>query len=210
MSTWGTILADIRTDLKDTGTTQKFSDGALYLWAKDGIRDYSLHFPIVKYAVKLTLTDGSYALPGDHISILSVECPATRFLDKRLERPSPSTETNPTQYAVSQGRLYLNVSSADAVLLNYEATHPLPTSETDLTFTLTIPVGDEELLRIYVKAKANEQLRTQQSSLDRFKLGSGDRQDNPLEPEVEGLMRAYYSKIAERQGGRTIFLHRRR
>jgi hypothetical protein len=210
MSTWVTILADIRTDLKDTGTTQKFSDGALYLWAKDGIRDYSLHFPIVKYAVTLTLASGSYALPSDQLSILSVECPATRFLDKRLERPSQSTNTYPTQYTVSQGKLYLNASSADDVLLNYEAFHVIPTSAADNTTVMTIPVGDEELLRIYVKAKANEQLRTQQASLDRFKLGQGDRQDNPLEPEVEGLMRSYYSKIGERQGGRTIFLHRQR
>ncbi len=47
---------------------------------------------------------------------------------------------------------------------------------------------DEELIRLYVKAKATEQIRTQQSSLDRFKPGNGGRDDNPMNPEVRDLM----------------------
>jgi hypothetical protein len=79
-----------------------------------------------------------------------------------------------------------------------------PASPDDNTFSLTIPIADEELIRLYVKAKASEQLRTQQANLDRFKLGNGDRQDNPLLPEVNTLMVEYRTKLAERYPGKTI------
>ncbi len=46
MTTWAQLLADIRIDLKDTGTTPRWSDAALYLYAKDAIRDYSSYFPL--------------------------------------------------------------------------------------------------------------------------------------------------------------------
>ena len=66
---------------------------------------------------------------------------------------------------------------------------------------MTSPVEDEEIVRLFVKAKISEQMRMRQSSLDRFKQGSGDRDDNPLLPEHNELMREYHYRIAQRLGG---------
>ena len=43
--TWSELLADIRADLQDTGTTPRWSDKTLYVYAKDAMRDYSIWFP---------------------------------------------------------------------------------------------------------------------------------------------------------------------
>ena len=73
---------------------------------------------------------------------------------------------------------------------------------------LDIPDPDLELIRLYVKAKVYEQMRSRTAALDRFKLGSGSRDDNPIAPEVADLMKVYHSKIAERIPGGNIELYR--
>ena len=207
MTTWATFLSDVRLDLKDTGATQRFTDGALYLWVKDAIRDYSMHYPRRMDRIELSAADGASPLPADFIQDVEVEYPLNTFLERRQQRPGQSYTqgTTPTYYYTSRGNLYLDsLPPAGPIYLTYDAVHPSPESADDLTFVLTVPVIDEELIRLYVKAKASEQLRTQQASLDRFKLGSGDRQDNPLLPEVNTLMIEYRTKLAERYPGRSI------
>lgn len=211
MSTWGSLLSDIRADLKDTSATKRWPDSSLYVWAKDAIRDYSVHFPLRK-STTLTESDGKYALPDDFANDLYVTCPDDEYLEKRQTRPGVKylTVHRPTLYSIREGFLYLNGSPSvgDEVTLFYEAKHDVPASETDTTFVLTIPEADEELIRLYVKAKATEQVRTQQSNLDRFSPGSGRRDDNPLEPETVNLMGEYYRKIAQRFPGGVIYLYR--
>jgi hypothetical protein len=214
MSTWAQLLADIRIDLKDTGSTPRWTDDALYLYTKDAIKDFSTHFPVVKRAI-LSAANEAYALPADLVEIWNVECPAGRFLERRLERPGShynTTAGRPTQYFIEGGSLYLNGDplSGETVVLTYGAQHAIPDDAKDTTHTLTIPPMDEELIRLYVKAKAAEQIRTQQASLDRFKLGSGARDDNPLAPETGNLIDEYRSKIAERYPGGIIKLYRPR
>ena len=208
MTDWTTFLSDIRVDLKDTGTVKRFSDEALYLWAKDAIRDYSMHFPRrIDRKALLVSNSGGFQLPADYIQDIEVEYPINTFLEHRQQRPGQSYSggTTPTSYYISGGYLYLNSDApADAIYLTYDAVHPIPGAHDEDEFELTIPLSDEEVLRLYVKAKASEQLRTQQSNLDRFKLGSGDRQDNPLLPEVNTLMLEYRTKLAERYPGKTI------
>lgn len=210
MSTWAQLLSDIRTDLKDTGTSPRWTDETLYLYAKDAIRDYSMTFQLKKRTT-LTAVNGEYALPDDTIQVWTVECPANRFLEKRLERPGfhYDTETTPLHYYIEGSAILLDgtPSTGDPVILTYGALHTVPSSVSAAT-TLTIPVLDEELIRIYVKAKATEQLRTQQASLDRFKLGSGSRDDNPLMPETGNLMEEYRRKMAERIPGGVVKLWR--
>ena len=75
MTTWANLLADIRVDLKDTGTTNRWTDAALLLWAKDAIRDYSQYFPRYMSRVALTLSTNKYALPSDFLGAINVECP---------------------------------------------------------------------------------------------------------------------------------------
>ena len=73
-------------------------------------------------------------------------------------------------------------------------------------FVFEVPDADLELIRLYVKAKVYEQMRSKQAALDRFKLGSGSREDNPIAPEVEDLMKIYHEKIMERIPGGDIEL----
>jgi hypothetical protein len=211
MTTWANLLADIRTDLKDTNATPRWSDATLFLYVKDAIRTYSLYFPLRMDQAVLVAANGAYPLPADFISDVAVECPENVFLERRLSRPGRRypTQYRPLFYWIAGSRLYINGSpNGDDVLLTYNARHPLPANSEDAAFELTLPELDEELIRIYVKAKANEQVRGQQSNLDRFKPGTGDRTDNPLAPEVADLMQDFYAKIAERTTGGTINLYR--
>lgn len=212
MTTWAQLLLDIRTDLQDTSSNPKWSDQALYVFAKDAIRDYSLYFPRRISRHPLVLSGDGYELPADFISAVDVECPKDRFLEVRRTRPGNRyfSTGQPTVYYIYGGRLYLNGAPLDGaeVLLTYDARHVVPAAPDDGTTILTIPELDEELIRLYVKAKATEQLRTQQASLDRFKPGSGKRDDNPLFQEAGAVMQEYRTKIAERMTGGTIKLWR--
>jgi hypothetical protein len=214
MSTWQQLLADIREDLKDTAAQKRWSDAALFVWAKDAVRDYSLYFPLYQARVELAASEGSYPLPPDYLGGEVVECPAYRFLERISGRPGNSyiylSTGLPTAYFIIGGRLYLHgvPQPGDTLLISYDAVHPVPATADDSAFQMTVPMLDEELLRLYVKAKATEQYRTSQAALDRFKLGSGDRQDNPMAPEVGDLMQEYHRKIAERFAGGVIQLYR--
>lgn len=208
MSTWEQLLSDIRSDLRDNGSQQRWSNDALFLWAKDAIADFSQYFPRQRRVKLQKAEDGDgYYLPDDFIRETLVETPEDTFLGKRILAPSSRSleQTTPTVYYIQEDRLYLNGDPLDeGVYLNYEAIHECPRRADDFSCRLSIARPDEELIRIYVKAKAVEQIRTQQSNLDRFRPGTGDRQDNPMEPENRVLMEAYYEKIAQRVSGKTL------
>jgi hypothetical protein len=207
---WEALLADIRADLQDTGPTPRWSDKMLYLYAKDAIRDYSTWFPTRLDRAELLPTAGKFPLPVDFIEDISVECPLDTYLEKRQNRPGvryPKTE-KPLNYYLSGGNLYLGSPTEEPVYLSYFATHPVPASELDLTFAITVPDADIELIRLYIKAKVYGQMRSRQSALDRFKVGSSSRDDNPLNPEVEDVMADYWRGIAQRVPGGVIFLYR--
>lgn len=212
MTTWAQLLANIRLDLKDTGTTPRYSSELILLYAKDAIRDYSTYLPLRKDEVTMTLSGGAYSVPTDLVNIVDVQCPKGKFLERRQERPGSRyyPAALPLLYYVAGGKIYLDHTplSGDGVYLTYDALHPIPSSTNDTTWNSTYPDADEELIRLYVKAKANEHIRTQQAALDRFKLGSGDRDDNPLSPEVLDLMTEYHRKLAERMPGGAIRLWR--
>ncbi|MGW8177861.1 MAG: phage adaptor protein [bacterium] len=211
MTTYGALLGDIRVDLKDTGTTQKFSDQNLFIWFKDAIKDYSGWFPMKVDRLTVVL-DSNYGvdLPTDFLQDYNVECPPNTFLEKRLPAGGIkfTTPSSPTLYYISGGRLYLDAAPPDTVYLTYGALHTIPTSYLSTTTVLSIPPRDEELIRLYVLAKANEQTSTKQTSIDRFKLGSGRRDDNPLNVEVDTLMDEYLAKVSERTAGGAIKLFR--
>ena len=110
MTTWADLLLELRTDLDDTSATPKFSDNLLYLYAKDGIRDYSTWFPKRTDRTKITPTNGAFSLPGDFVQDLFVECPLDTYLQKRLPlggkiypfSQSPSSTTFPVGACMSQ------------------------------------------------------------------------------------------------------------
>lgn len=212
MTTWTTLLAQVRLELKDPSGS-KYSDDLLFVYGKDAIRDYSSYFPRRIDRTVLTLdANNSAAVPSGFIQDITIECPKDRFLERRYERPGAKyiTPGSPTLYYISGGRIYLDAAplSGDQVLLSYMASHALPGSKTDGTTAMTIPEMDEELIRLYIKASAIEQTRTNQANLDRFKLGSGSRDDNPMTPEGRNLMDEYLAKIAERTPGGVIRLFR--
>lgn len=209
--TWQELLADIRADLQDTSETNpRWSDETLYRYTRAAVRDYSVWFPMRLDKQALVLTDGAYPLPADFIEDIHIECPEGSFLEKRQERPGVQygAGSSVLYYYISGGKVYLNASTANDVLLTYHACHGLPTSETNLEFVFDIPIVDTELIVLYVMGKAYEQMRSRQSALDRFSLGGGDRTDNPVRVEVADFMAAYHEKIAERISGGVINLYR--
>lgn len=205
MTIWSDFLAEIRTDLKDTGATPRWSDALVFVYTKDGIRDYSQWFPRRIDRVAISATNGAYALPTDFIEEIHVECPINTYLEKRVERPGVRQNSYRYGYYIQGGSLYH--SPLETIYLTYLACHPVPTSEDDDVFTFTIPDVDMELIRLYVKALCYGQLRSRQASLDRFKT-SGQRDDNPVILETENLMDTYHAKIAERIRGGMISLYR--
>jgi len=209
MTTWETLRDEIREDIEDTKANPRYSDALLLTYAKDAIKDYSNWFPQRTDQTLLSGTGkGPYTLPTDLVNILFLECPANRFLERRIARPGtryPKITGRPFFFYKTGGSLYLDGSplAGETVLLTYEATHTIPTGDSTV---LTIPIHDEELIRLYVKAKVYERIRTKAARLDRYR--DDDRDDNPITPEVRNLMRDYDKKMAERYEGGTIMLHR--
>jgi hypothetical protein len=214
MTTFGTLLGQIRADLKDTNEDKyRWTDAALYIYIVDAIRDYSIHFPRRVDRYEMTESGGSYPLPPDFVSEIHLECPQDRFLELRHSRAGITYKTLPTRpwyYYIDGGNVYLLGAPRedDEVLLTYSSLHTIPTSETDTTMVLTVPDRDIELLRLYVKAQAIEFVRTKAARLDQYKM-TGKRTDNPLEPEARNLMEEYYRKITDRKPPRAVRLYRR-
>jgi hypothetical protein len=204
---WTQLLAEIRADLCDESTTPRWSDRVLYIYAKDAIRDYSMWFPKRVDREALALTEGSGPLPHDYLEDISVEAPRDTFLEKRQDRPGVRYPASKRFYSISGGRLYVDCTEP-AAFLTYFATHPVPASEADGEFALSVPEADIELVRLYVKAKAYGQVRGRQASLDRFKATSGARDDNPLIPETENLYDEYLRGISNRIRGGFATLYR--
>lgn len=209
---WNEFLTELRSDLEDSGDKRRWTDTALYIFTKDAVRDYSLHWPMRVDRQEMTLSGTYYPLPADFVGDISVECPENRFLERRISIPGRryGQFSRPLYYFIEGVNLYLGGSplEGDKVLLTYYATHPIPTSETDDTFVFTVPDRDLELLRLYVRAQVHGQMRSKQSRLDRFDVGGGRRDDNPLLPETNYLMREYDKKVAERHPPSVITLYR--
>jgi hypothetical protein len=211
------MKATLREDLQDTGTTPRWSDTKLFTFWLDAVRDYSMWFPYVPDRVSPTGTGaGPYTLPTDFVSVIFVEVPSGRFLEERSPRPGvryPNQSGRPFYWYLQGGSLYLDTAplEADEIWLTYDAVHVTPDDVNDDTSILSIPDRDLELPRLYVQAKVYGQMRSKQSSLDRFKtkVSAGNtREDNPLGPEVNMLMDEYYTKISERIPGGVIRLSR--
>jgi hypothetical protein len=212
METWSTLLANIRDELQDTGTTQRWSDKVLFLYTKDAIRDYSTFFPKRIDRCQLSLTVDHYVLPSDYIQDIQVEAPLETMLERRRDRPGTRYVKGALQakksyyYFVSGGNLYAGETPA-SVWLTYFATHAVPASEQDSTFAMTIPDADMELIRTYVRAKVYGHMRSRQAALDRFKT-VGKRDDNPLMPESDNLFDEYLRMVAQRMTGGVVMLYK--
>jgi hypothetical protein len=221
---WGDLVSSIRIDLGDnTGT--KYSDELLYNYLRSAIWDVSMYYPRRFDHVTLVVSTDSpkkFALPSDFISEIVVECPADNSLSLRRDRPGYKhiSGVRPLLYELDGSNLYLDADpGGDAVLLSYYGVHGLPVKtvgeDGTVTYTdgkdpvgefiLTIPDRDLELVTLYMKALVNQRERTKQSLLDRFKPGTGNRQDNPIIMEVEDFFREYRLKLAERSG-KTVFM----
>lgn len=207
MATWGSLLTNIREDLQDSGTTQKWSDTVLFLYFQDAVRNYSRFFPRLVVRTLIAENDG-YALPTDFLSIAAVESPLDTFLEERTTRPGRKyTPSNNPKYYIDGSKIRLDKAATGDLYLTYYAHHSLPSKHEDIDFSLTIPEADGELIRLYVKGKVHEQLRGRTARLDRFKAGSGARDDNPLFPETNQYFADYYREIYGRLGGGSVELY---
>jgi hypothetical protein len=215
-NTWASFLAELRIELNDTGTTPRWADNVLYILTREGIWDYSQYFPMrVDHATLVAdpTNDKKYALPSSFIDDIFVECPSGNYLDVRRERPGVrlSTSNSPLFYYVDAGYLYLDTTpGGDAVLLSYYGAHGIPASATDTTFSLTIPNSNLEVVKLYVQARVNVLIRTRQAQLDRFKLGTGTREDNPITEESTDFFARYNEAIAKRLRPTAVRLYRPR
>ena len=212
---WGDLLTELRVDIDDTSATPKFSDKLLFTYLRDAVSDYSQFLPLVFEDAQLTQdTDNpkKFALPADFIEDISVSCPAGRYLEPRRGRLGTKVAQSATPlfyHTDSNSLLYLDADPGeDAVLLSYKALHPLPTSESDVTFKFTIPDANMELIKLYMVAKVNAKIRNVQARLDRFKLTAGSRSDNPMSEEVEDFFEEYHKKLRERIQSAPVILYR--
>ena len=213
---WGQFLTELRSELKDDGTTQKFSDDLLYVFLRDGIWALSEWLPRDIGRVTLTAEETDpkkFALPTDFIEEYLVECPLDNALTFRYVRPGVrrATSVRPLFYWTNAGFLFLDADPGEnTVLISYYGVHGIPPDASDTNFDLTVPMRDIELLKLYILGRVFQRERSRQAMLDRFKLGTGDRQDNPIEPEVVDYMEQFQEKLAERIGGKAVFLTRER
>lgn len=210
MTTLRELIADVRADLQDSGASPRWSDAVLYVFIKDAIRDYSTWFPRRTDRAALAPAGAAWALPPDFIEAIQVETSPGVYLSRRSPVPGASYTNlaQPRCYALDAGGLYIYGPQPSSPLLTYYAVHPIPASEMDAGWVCTVPDRDLELIRLYVGGKAHAQMRAKQSRLDRFEVGSGRRDDNPVAPEAATLMAEYRLKIAERFGGRAVILYR--
>jgi hypothetical protein len=215
MTIWPNLLADIRSELKDSGLTPRWTDRELYLYAKDAILDYSTWFPRRIDRTELTLINGAVTVPANFVEDILVEYPLDTTLERRVFRPgavfgavTPSLYGHqPGYYYIQGGNLYVCGLLDQKVFLTYMACHSLPTSETDALTVLSLPDIDAEIIRTYMKWKCYGGMRARQASLDRFKP-VGTRTDNPLTPETENLYEVYLQMIAQRTPGGIVILYK--
>jgi hypothetical protein len=222
---WTDFLDEIRSDLQDTSGNPRWTDTMLWVYAKDAIRDYSMWFPRRMDQVALTPINGKYLLPTDFIEDIYVECPLGTFLERRRDRPGVKfiASNKLFFYTIDGGYLYTTSTPTQSIYLTYQGVHPVPDDEDGGAqeaqsgppavaavpeYAFTIPDADMELIRLYMRAKVYDQMRSRQASLDRFKLGTGTREDNPIMPEVREIMDRYYEGIALRTSGGPIILNR--
>jgi len=213
---WGDFLAELRTELSDTGATPKYSDELLFSYLRSGTVALSEWLPRDLNRVELvaSVDDAKqFALPADFIEEYLVECPQDNALSVKHTRPGVrrTPSSRPLFYWVNAGNLYLDADpGGNALLISYYGVHGLPANAADASFNLTVPLRDIELLQLYILGRAFQRERSRQSMLDRFKLGTSDRTDNPITPEVNDFLIQYHEKLQERVGGKTVFLQRER
>ena len=71
MSTWAELRAEVRLELKDTGTTYKWSDAELLVYCNDALRGHSTYWPLV-VITEVTTTGAGYPVPTGTIDVLAV------------------------------------------------------------------------------------------------------------------------------------------
>lgn len=209
---WGTFLTDLREDLQDTSESNPaYTSRLLYLYALDGMRDYSQYFPLRVDALEIEGVDGRFPLPANYIEDITVECPRGKYLTPRPILPGMTKIVGyvPTRYEIEGGGIYLDAPTTESIWLTYYAYHTFPTSEVDTDAEISIPDGDTELLRLYIRARIAAQLRMKTARNDRYREDAR-RDDNPLEDEFSHLMAEYHNKISARTHTVAIFLRKQR
>ena len=213
---WSDLKIELRIELDDSGATPKWDDATLFTYLREALADYSQYFPLVSEVAALTVSLTNplkYCLPTDFLEENQVQSPAGNILELRRGRSGSrlSSGEHPLFYYVDGTFLFLDANpGSSAVLMTYDAIHSMPANMTDDAFVLSVPSVDIELIKLYIVGKVNTRQRNAQSRLDRFKLGTGTREDNPMRMETEDFFARYYQKIAERMRPEAKYLQRPR
>jgi hypothetical protein len=165
------------------GTT--WSDTDLEQWIIEGLRDYSLHFPLLKTGTISTTADQhDYELPSDCIRLDLVEYPTGEDPPEYLRRYSRKNQdfwdaegfydvahsgTSDVSGTYTRGTLWISEDPADSetITLTYYAYHPVALVSGS---ELSIPEEQEHILVLFAVWKAcTHQLMNEQQSPDTTK-----------------------------------------
>jgi hypothetical protein len=129
-------------------------------WARDAIRDYSMHFPLRKIQTLATsLNDNTYDLAADFIDVVSVEYPTGEDPRKYLKRRPVSHpdfwsadgfyDIVPNEDATNTNELWISTdpAAAEGIDVYYDAQHSAAIA---LGTAITVPDRHVHILRQYV------------------------------------------------------------
>ena len=212
---WSEFSAELRIEIGDTGATPRFSDAVLWTYTRDAIIDISRYPSLARRVDRAVLAvdpenPRKFALPVDYLSEIFVECPLDTILEPRQLQIGSHFHTSSrlSTYSIDRANLYLNGDPTSDVYLTYLASHPYPANAADGSFVFTIPQKEMDLVRLYALGRVLKWMRVQQSKLDRFKVGGGARDDNPIFPETLDLEKTYTEALNERLPSGGVLLYR--
>jgi hypothetical protein len=168
MTTLQQLIDKVEADLADSGNST-WSAADITQWVRDGIADYSIHFPRTKNSEISSAAGGQeYDLPADFIAILTVEYPQGQAPPRYLQRKDyaqPGFWDAAGYFDIIHTTDAGNVSSlvlsdvpagGETIEIYYRAQHDhaLATSA-----TVTVPEHHQHLVRAYARWQAELQLK---------------------------------------------------
>ncbi len=209
MLTWEQLLADLRSDMDDTGTPPRLSTERAFLYFRFAVQDYSEWNPRIMTTTLDLDDDGMAPLPDDFINVIEIRHPDTH----NLILPASQSLNPPRSAVIERGlrwwlegssfRMNTWADSPDTVSVLYNARHAIPDDHDDTTAEMSFPEADEEAILLYMRAKYMGTTRSKTAMLDRYKRrtdAGNTRRDNPIGPEEQNLMDEYLAFMIAKYG----------
>lgn len=206
-ATRGAWRALVRAELGDeNASAYLWSTALLNEWLAEAIRDFGRGVPREETAMLTTIAgQAAYDLPLGLVEVVRVEHPANAF---RVFAPSVGGDWRPgaspppgvdrrggaPSYDVWRGQLVLEpapTASGEGVVVRYTTRRAEPAADAD---PLPVESGDEELLLLYVCARALAWIGTQEGKRQAFERERGA----VALPLADAYVRRYAAALAAR------------